>query len=176
MLGRVQRFSRWNLMIVFTQLEVTFLQASCGPLNVRRWRRALGDSGTCQKIGAPFFTARREPHVHICCSNPGRVDEHVAHTHTRVHARRYAYYSAACGPNLTKSDQMSISNVAQVGAACRRKPTRCICASRVRIRMNSYMRACVRVTHMILVRFALYRISRACWCFAGGIAPSLPNF
>lgn len=103
------------------------------------------------KNRSPFFVAgavRREPRVHICCSNPGRVDERVAHTHTRMAHTTCVHVlcaSAACEPKLTKSGQMSISNVAQVGAACRRKPTQCICASRVctYIDMN-VCRVCVR--------------------------------
>lgn len=87
---------------------------------------AAGDSGTCQKIGSPFFEAGRresQPSAHL-------FEPRVAWTRAReraytrarvlhdVRARTHAgaLRAAACGPNLTKSGQMSISNVAQVAA------------------------------------------------------------
>lgn len=55
--------------------------------------------------------------IHACTRVPMAYT-----TRTCVRARTYTYYAApTCGPDLTKSGQMSIFNVAQVGAVRRRK-------------------------------------------------------
>lgn len=67
-----------------------------GPLNAlesKEWR----DSGTCQKIRAPFSGWRQKPNAHLF--------EPRCRVYTRVYTR---------GPNLTKSGQMSIPSVIQV--------------------------------------------------------------
>lgn len=73
---------RWSLVIVY--LIRNNIPSDFGPLNVRRWRRALEDSGTCQKIEAPFFgagAARSAPSAHLL--NPGRVYVRVPSTTRR---------------------------------------------------------------------------------------------
>lgn len=97
------------------------------------------------KKSEPLFRSRRRQESPECTFV---VRTPVAWTHTRVavytarstyiRARTYAYYAApTCGPDLTKSGQMSILNVVQVGAVRRRKPTRCILRA-------SCVHACVR--------------------------------
>lgn len=95
------------------------------------------------KKSEPLFRSRRRQQSPECTFV---VRTPVPWTH--IHAWRYtrrvvrtctydAYYAApTCGPDLTKSGQMSILNVVQVGAVRRRKPTRCIRAS--------LLHACVR--------------------------------
>lgn len=100
------------------------------------------------KNRSPFFgagAARRVPNAHLLFEprSRGRIYTHVhaSRWHTRRVVRTYAYYPApTCGPDLTKSGQMSIFNVAQVGAGRRRKPTRCIRASRLYACVRAYTR------------------------------------
>lgn len=133
--------------------------------------RARGYSGTCQKIGAPFSEPAPpgEPRVHICCSNPGRVDAYTRVAEYTRHVVRVLLPS--CGPDLTKSGQMSILNVVQVGAVCRRKLTRCIRASRV-----YNIHACVRVRACPHTRPRPDSLFTDCTCFTGGIAYQLLIF
>lgn len=147
----------------FTQLEATFLRAG-------HWTSGgdVDDSGTCQKKSEPFFQRRQES-AHLF---PGRVDARYTRVMRvqRVHAcvracvRAWvrAYYAPlhACEPDLTKSGQMSILNVAQVGAVRRRrKPTRCICAS-PRKYVRVFTRGQIRFSSHCTCPSVLYRWHR----------------
>lgn len=98
-------------------------------------------------LPAPSGESPEYTHLLFEPRSRGRARRAYAYTHgartTCVHVR-VVHATDACGPNLTKSGQMSISNVTQVGAACRRKPTQCLCASRVRTYVRTYVRAFVR--------------------------------
>jgi len=123
--------------------------------------------------------------VHICCSNPGRVD---AYTHTAnacvracLHILRVRVPRMRARLNEIWPD---VYFVAQVGAMHHRKLTR---AYALRAYVRAYARTCVRACvracphteHTRTARFALDGIARACRChrcFTGGVAPFPPNF